>query len=1019
VISMIWAALWSRRWQALAVAVLTAFVVAIAIAAPAYIDASEGAMIRNEINHGTLDEVSLSGSFAVQADADNTHFQTQGITDVTAPFLDTYFGTDMDAYLAPPSPDSVIKPIFPHLTFRQDQCTHIVFDSGRCAQATREIMLPADVATARSLKVGDSVALTWAVNDPTNGWTPAGEPVTMSVVGIYHAIDPHERYWGSDAFFTNVVTDRAAMAPVLTTRGTINSIAHPKGELQTVDAYLRTDHVTAGSLGDIRSKIDHMLGIEDSLGPVYHSKIPMLLDRIDHDRSSAVTVIALAVIPLLLLACFVLFLVVAYGLQDRRTEVGMVRLRGVHVGSRWLLAVGEPVIPVLAAIPIGYAAGVGLTAIATTTTVTGSDTVVIGLLSWKFLLYALIAIAAAIVAAHQRTLAARVAELLRNVPTRTRWRTATAEFVVVAIAAAAVVQMHLQDGPLSGVSLLAPGLIIAAIAVLSGRFVPVVASRIGARALGQNGSSPARLGLGVGALQLARRPGAQRVMTVHVFAIGLLALMISAGVFQSQAEKDKVQVQIGAARVLDVAPQNRRALIDAVAAVDPQGKFAMLVTDVPGNVPTDPPLLAVQSDRLATVADWPDQSVSAAQAATALKPGAATEIRMTASRFQIKASAINFDPYANFRLRIQLVPLDGGNPVSYDVGELQKGEATYTSADIDLCKDGCRVSAIGLTTSSPTGLGATVTIESLRTLAPTASDVDLQLSNPDAWQPVHTRAGRQPLLSPTASGLTITAVDNLPDELLGARIGNNATHIPVVSTENLENGTLGSVDDLTMPVTVAKRVAALPRNGDHGALIDLGNLDAVSGADSVAVNPQVWLNEHAPADVAGELRAHGVIVTSEVNTADELEFTKLQGTSVGMRFDELAGVAALLLAIFTLIVMATIDRRARAEELRVLRVQGFAAGAARRAAFVGHGGIVLAATVVGLVAALVSWFLVATKLPLFTTGSALVRLPLIPPWPSFVIPGIIAGIVLAITAAFAAADVSTAMRRIEERGGSL
>src|ERR1041384_5472450 len=99
---MIWAALWSRRWQALAVAVLTAFVVAIAIAAPAYIDASEGAMIRNEINHGTVDEVSLSGSFAVQADTDNTHFQTQGITDVTAPFLDTYFGTDMDSYLAPP-----------------------------------------------------------------------------------------------------------------------------------------------------------------------------------------------------------------------------------------------------------------------------------------------------------------------------------------------------------------------------------------------------------------------------------------------------------------------------------------------------------------------------------------------------------------------------------------------------------------------------------------------------------------------------------------------------------------------------------------------------------------------------------------------------------------------------------------------------------------------------------------------------------------------------------------------------
>ena len=50
--------------------------------------------------------------------------------------------------------------------------------------------------------------------------------------------------------------------------------------------------------------------------------------------------------------------------------------------------------------------------------------------------------------------------------------------------------------------------------------------------------------------------------------------------------------------------------------------------------------------------------------------------------------------------------------------------------------------------------------------------------------------------------------------------------------------------------------------------------------------------------------------------------------------------------------------------------------------------------------------LVATSLPLFTTGSAVVRLPLIPPWPSFVMPGLVAGIVLAVTAAFAAADVS-------------
>src|SRR5262249_17783163 len=154
-------------------------------------------------------------------------------------------------------------------------------------------------------------------------------------------------------FFTDVVTDRGIMAPVLTTRGTISAVPHEKGELQTADSYLRPDRVTAGSVDSIRTQVAEMVNVPPDAGPVYSTKMLTLLDRIDNDRDSAVTVIALAVIPLLLLACFVLFLVVAYGLQDRRREVGIVRLRGVHVLSRWWLAIGEAAIPVLVAIPVG------------------------------------------------------------------------------------------------------------------------------------------------------------------------------------------------------------------------------------------------------------------------------------------------------------------------------------------------------------------------------------------------------------------------------------------------------------------------------------------------------------------------------------------------------------------------------------------------------------------------------------------------------------------------------------------
>ena len=592
--------------------------------------------------------------------------------------------------------------------------------------------------------------MSWAVNDPTNGWVPVGDPMTMSIVGIYRPADAHERYWGSENFFTASATSRGVLAPVLTSRGTILAIDHAKGELQSVDSFVIPSKVTAANIGTIRATVARMLDSDRNNGPTYSSKIPVLLDRMDQDRSAAVTAISLAVIPLLLLACFVLFLVIAYGLQERRIEVGMVRLRGVKLLSRWWLAVGEIAIPVLVAIPIGYATGIALTAIATTATVDGSDTVVIGPLSREFLFFALVAMVVAIVAAHQRTLAARVAELLRNVPTRAAgWRTASAEIGLIALAVVALIQMHSQTGPLSGVSLLAPGLVIAAIAVIAGRFVPVLARRIGARALGAQGKNrKVRLGLGVGALQLARRPGAQRVMTVHVFAIGLLALTASAAIYQHSAQQDQVKIQIGAPRVLNLAPLSRNQLINAVHAVDPQGKFAMLTMVVQGDVPKDPPLLAVDSSRLAAVATWPDHSVTAAAAAAALQPGVIKPLIITGTRFQLTASARNFDPGVDFRVRVQVVPLDGGDPTSLDMGGLQEGEKTYATPNIDICKNGCRVAGIGVLTGSPSGQGATVTIEGMRTLAPTPGDVDLQLGNADLWQPTHPTTGNPPLLSP-------------------------------------------------------------------------------------------------------------------------------------------------------------------------------------------------------------------------------------------------------------------------------
>ena len=116
----------------MAVAALAAFVVAIAVSAPAYVDASETAMIRNEISHASVDEQSISGSFVVLRDSGSTSFQTSGVTAATAPFLDTYFGTYLNTMVVQDSVDPTLRTMVPILAYRQDQCGHVVLVSGRC-----------------------------------------------------------------------------------------------------------------------------------------------------------------------------------------------------------------------------------------------------------------------------------------------------------------------------------------------------------------------------------------------------------------------------------------------------------------------------------------------------------------------------------------------------------------------------------------------------------------------------------------------------------------------------------------------------------------------------------------------------------------------------------------------------------------------------------------------------------------------------------------------------------------------
>ncbi len=102
-------------------------------------------------------------------------------------------------------------------------------------------------------------------------------------------------------------------------------------------------------------------------------------------------------------------------------------------------------------------------------------------------------------------------------------------------------------------------------------------------------------GSALAAFQLARRPGVQRIFLLLCAAVALLAFAASAVDVAAQDRSVAATVGTGAPRVVSVEHVTRSQLLQAVRAVDPEGRYAMAVAGVPPGRPGEAPKLAVDS----------------------------------------------------------------------------------------------------------------------------------------------------------------------------------------------------------------------------------------------------------------------------------------------------------------------------------------------------------------------------------------------------------------------------------------
>jgi hypothetical protein len=956
VISLVLAMLRTRRGPAVVLALLSVFATAAAVAGPAYLRAVDRAAVATIVAEADRAELTISVSGVTgEAGGRPESFDSLATSVLQLPGFSTVYSAEFQV-LGVEEGDQIVSA----LTLREDVCPQLEIVAGRCLMTSGETVLGESTATRRGLGPGSTVTVTAARYDElSKRFVPVGEPATLTVVGVYRPIDPADRYWGRAPYFQPGSPDHYR-EPVFVTRPGFDAIDHP-GDARAVSARPGPDAFTIEGLPTLRAELDELgadLGSETASPVGQYARVevdlPAVLDRIDRSRELARQVVPVAAVPLVALCWFVIFLSVGAGTMARRHELGLVALRGSRWPVRWWLTGGESTLAILAGAPIGLVAGlVGVDLLARARFGGGIDGVSVPLVAGAVLL----AVGGAVLAgllAQRRELAGPVVDLLRRVPGRaTGWRSLAIEATVVALAVVAAFQLRGFDGELVGLSLLVPGLVGLAVALLTARLVLPLADRAGVRALRRG-----RIGPALGAIQLARRPGAQRLFVLLAVASALFGFATVAVDVAGQGRADRAELAIGADRRITVLPMNGDELLTAVRGVDPDGRYAMAVGVVPGEGDNRPPVLLADSLALPRVAYWRagDGAPSADAVTGLLRPPTDEPFVLRDTRATLSVQGPPPPVPGKLTVTVVLRALAGGQAIRVPFGPIEAGAGEY-SAQVGACADGCRVVSVEASLEQYSVPRAELLVTGLRAGGTGATVIDAA-AFAGRW--------RTSAPEPAADGLRLAVAVPVPATGIVARPNDALDQLPaVVAGELPPSGAMTVLDTMRRPIDQVRDATILPRVGGAGVLVDLEYATRQSTASTFLPEAEVWLGPDAPPDALERLRAAGLTIIEEHTATGERDRLDQQAPTLAIWFHLLAGGLAVALALCGLVLAGVADRRRRRDDTRALRLQGLPARLTDRAELWSLLPLVVAALLTGLAGAVVAWWLTGEYLPLF------------------------------------------------------
>ncbi|WP_020521143.1 FtsX-like permease family protein [Catelliglobosispora koreensis] len=916
--TLLWPALRARLMIAVVTLVLSAFATAAAVAGPLFGSVAQQHSRSAEVLAAPVMERTILASRSVST--------TGAETKEPVPYLpgfQTIYG-----WIVPGQVENWPGTRLPFLVSRTGSCGHLSLASGRCPVADSEVIVREDTG----LKPGSQITF--------NG-IEIGD-VRLVIVGVYRFLDASDPYWSMREELIG-----AQGGPIITTDRTA-ALATGEGP-QIVD--LLGSPAGFADLPTLKRELDVIQ--QRMLAGQYgvNTEMPELIERIERSDQLLATSLLTATVPLVLLSWLVLFLAVTGAVEQRRGELGLAALRGVPAWWRWLLPTLETAIPVLAGAVPGYFLGYLAVQLIAGEPVPG----------WEAAAYAGVAIGGALIAggaAQISALTAPVLTLLR----RTRTVAAgtgrqVAEIGALVLAAGAGVQAALLTTGQGGVGLLAPVGIALGLGLAGARLLTGPASRAGRWAL--------RRGLmrtGLIFLSLARRPGTPAIVTLLTVVFGMFGFALAAGDVSERAREERARIELGADRVVRVDRTSVPLLMEAIRQTDPNGEFAMAAVEYSGS--SEAPILAVDSSRLATVAVWHDETI-----AKALHPVAAKPLMLRGKEFVL---TLDTELPAGALVVLNMRVLSGGVLKSLDPVELLPGRQTYR-VPADVCQKECQLDELEVRfLTRQARLKMTIgemTNESGEVLVPLA-----EMGDRARWLKPQTS---KYLLDGGANGLVIEMPAGANED---ARLYPQAipAQVPMAGAGRVPQELTGHSGTVVYPVTTVATLKQVPRFGRTGTVMDIEYMDLGPAGGGEIARPEVWLNRKAPADVLGRLRAAGLTVLEDRTVAVRQGELRDQSPAQATRFLVLAAFGALVIAAGALLVVAVLERNRPEDGFVALRPQGLKTGTLGSVAAGLRWAALFVSALLGLIAAGISWWLARHVVPVFSDGSKLVGIPVLP-----------------------------------------